>query len=373
MPGEQIAGAIIAKGLDILLGGLGGGSGPSKTSKIREIRSVGFLYGTDSPQFRAIIAKYPNIYRYYASKFKDLPTTITADTGPSGQAFGVIRNTGRAARLVRAAGEFFISKAEATPGGWRERLSREEALRKILSNSSGPPRRYSMKGKLLDTARATMLVLGKPIVRAIPYIGMGAYILSSAADQLGNEQAANQPPQPETAAERARRLDDENYVREQRARERKLFEEHEQDRAREAKERAEAKEKASADEMQKKAEADRAAEAARIAALPAPLWLQALGLAQKYYEQQANKPQAARVSQSIVLPQPEPLPQLTGFSAGGVGSAPCECPPKKKRPKSAKRARTICYQGRYIERADGIQKSRGRRVPCRVSRKKSRS
>ncbi len=61
-----------------------------------------------------------------------------------------------------------------------------------------------------------------------------------------------------------------------------------------------------------------------------------------------------------------PLPFPGGsFSGGGGGSSSgqCECPPKRK--KGPPKRRTVCYSGRYIERASGLSKTKLRKVQCR--------
>jgi len=65
---------------------------------------------------------------------------------------------------------------------------------------------------------------------------------------------------------------------------------------------------------------------------------------------------------------PQPSPQ-SFVSFGGAPAAPstppgekCKCPPKKKRKPRARR--TVCYAGSYTERADGLRKTKRRKVPC---------
>lgn len=61
------------------------------------------------------------------------------------------------------------------------------------------------------------------------------------------------------------------------------------------------------------------------------------------------------------------LQPLTGFDPYRVDSATGECPKPKRRERSS---RAVCYEGRYRERASGLTKTRGRKIPCRQSRKK---
>lgn len=74
-------------------------------------------------------------------------------------------------------------------------------------------------------------------------------------------------------------------------------------------------------------------------------------------------------------PEPEtPFAEspLTGFQPYGVGydTAVDQCGVKKRKPG---KPRTVCYSGKYREKADGLTKSRGRKIPCLPSRSKSRS
>lgn len=363
----------IAQTLGRILGGLGGGGGPSRTKKIREIRSVGFLYGTDSPQFRAIVAKYPNIYRYFAAKFADLPARVAQTVEEAAATvIGPIRDiTATQAKLlgasmVAAMGPGAIAaaifrKARSFGPFTRPKVGRKRQVSTKVSDDPNPFGRAKIPGE------PGMTVYGVPVPDWVKTVI--AYSVAQAGIE-GLFNRAQPAPEPISAEERRRQDEDRRYELERRERERKLFEEHEQDRIREAAER-----KAQADEReaQKEEAAERerrAQEAAAKAAIPAPLWLQVLGLAGKYFESQQQRPRAARVSQAITVPQSFAFPQpLTAFGAAGVGSASCECPPRKKRPKRRKQPRAVCYTGRYIERADGIQKTRGRRVPCRVSRK----
>lgn len=71
-------------------------------------------------------------------------------------------------------------------------------------------------------------------------------------------------------------------------------------------------------------------------------------------------------------PEPEtPFAEspLTGFQPYGVGydTAVDQCAVKKRKPG---KPRSVCYQGTYTERADGLTKVRKRKIPCRQSRKK---
>lgn len=54
---------------------------------------------------------------------------------------------------------------------------------------------------------------------------------------------------------------------------------------------------------------------------------------------------------------------IGGFGDGG-GKEPCECkkPPRKKK---RRKARSVCYSGRYIQRRFGQSKTKLRKVPCR--------
>jgi hypothetical protein len=63
--------------------------------------------------------------------------------------------------------------------------------------------------------------------------------------------------------------------------------------------------------------------------------------------------------------QPSPLP----LTAAETDQAGCDCQGKKKQTQPRK-ARSVCYSGRFIERSHGLQKTRQRKVPCRQSRKK---
>lgn len=51
-------------------------------------------------------------------------------------------------------------------------------------------------------------------------------------------------------------------------------------------------------------------------------------------------------------------------------SADCSCP---KKPRKPRKSRSVCYSGRYIERPNGLTKTKLRKVPCRPSRKKPQS
>lgn len=55
---------------------------------------------------------------------------------------------------------------------------------------------------------------------------------------------------------------------------------------------------------------------------------------------------------------------LTGFQPYGVGydTAVDECGVKKRKPG---KPRTVCYSGKYREKARGLTKSKGRKIPCR--------
>jgi hypothetical protein len=67
--------------------------------------------------------------------------------------------------------------------------------------------------------------------------------------------------------------------------------------------------------------------------------------------------------QSPPLTEPLPAGSTAGFSAGFIGSTSCDCPPKK--PKRKGKKRTVCYQGTYTERADGLTKRKKRKIPCK--------
>jgi hypothetical protein len=51
--------------------------------------------------------------------------------------------------------------------------------------------------------------------------------------------------------------------------------------------------------------------------------------------------------------QPQPLPNLDK----------CNCKPEKKKP-TKKKKRSKCYEGIYVERAQGLTKKRGKQIPC---------
>jgi hypothetical protein len=63
------------------------------------------------------------------------------------------------------------------------------------------------------------------------------------------------------------------------------------------------------------------------------------------------------------LTSPQTLVQ--SFYSGGtpLNTATCEC--AKPRKKGPKKRRTVCYSGTYSERADGLRKSKKRKIPCR--------
>lgn len=126
------------------------------------------------------------------------------------------------------------------------------------------------------------------------------------------------------------------------------------------------------------AAAKAAAEAARQAA-PKPFWQQVL-LGGVEYAQARRLEKSQRSVTSFdfgEFPDFGPAPGLTPFESGGVGfrqaMADCECPPKQKRKRKARKDRTVCYTGRFIERSRGQSKYSKRKVPCRPSRKKLRS
>lgn len=61
--------------------------------------------------------------------------------------------------------------------------------------------------------------------------------------------------------------------------------------------------------------------------------------------------------------QPFPGSYFGGVGGGGrIGTDQCSCPPKRKR---KSKPRTVCYSGTYTERAKGLTKRKGRKVPCR--------
>lgn len=67
-------------------------------------------------------------------------------------------------------------------------------------------------------------------------------------------------------------------------------------------------------------------------------------------------------------PTPEPIPTpLTPLEPGG---ADCDCGTKPKRRQTERKNREVCYTGRYIERLNGLQKTRLRKTKCLPSRKK---
>lgn len=61
----------------------------------------------------------------------------------------------------------------------------------------------------------------------------------------------------------------------------------------------------------------------------------------------------------------QPLPSY--FGGGGTATPTrtkeCKCPPKRKR--KPKKPRTVCYSGSYSERANGLRKTKRRKIPCR--------
>lgn len=61
---------------------------------------------------------------------------------------------------------------------------------------------------------------------------------------------------------------------------------------------------------------------------------------------------------------PMTLSELTGIEEASVESGKCECPGKPKKRRKRK-ARDVCYSGRFIERLSGLQKYQKRKVPCR--------
>lgn len=81
----------------------------------------------------------------------------------------------------------------------------------------------------------------------------------------------------------------------------------------------------------------------------------------------APLPQPQPQPQPRPQPQPQPLPGLASYSnyGGFVGtsSSSCECPPKRKRKPKSKR--TICYSGTYSDKANGLRKTKKRKIPCK--------
>lgn len=91
------------------------------------------------------------------------------------------------------------------------------------------------------------------------------------------------------------------------------------------------------------------------------------------------KPEKPRAAAPLIDPGAPPFPEyrpgdqplrspLTPFEAR---SADCACPPKKRR--QPRRPRAICYSGTYVELANGLRKTKRRKVPCQPSKKKSAS
>jgi hypothetical protein len=88
-------------------------------------------------------------------------------------------------------------------------------------------------------------------------------------------------------------------------------------------------------------------------------------------------PGRTRKRQAFFEPQPVPEPPiqeqpLTQYNYQGVGydTTTDTCATKKRKPG---KKRTVCYAGTYRERATGLSKSKGKRIPCLQSRSKSRS
>lgn len=81
----------------------------------------------------------------------------------------------------------------------------------------------------------------------------------------------------------------------------------------------------------------------------------------------APLPQPQPQPQPRPQPQPQPLPGLASYSnyGGFIGSSSssCECPPKRKRKPKSKR--TICYSGTYSDKANGLRKTKKRKIPCK--------
>jgi hypothetical protein len=62
-----------------------------------------------------------------------------------------------------------------------------------------------------------------------------------------------------------------------------------------------------------------------------------------------------------------PLPSTSTYAFGGYapgtpGTKTCECKVKRK---GRKKRRTVCYSGTYTEKANGLRKTKRRKVPCK--------
>jgi len=188
----------------------------------------------------------------------------------------------------------------------------------------------------------------------------------------------------ETPQERQKRIIDEAWEAEQRARARAAEARREEEYQRE-KRQDEARERREIEEAERRKKREDAEEARRAAAsapgpagAPKPFWQVLLGEVSEYYTAR-EQARASRSSTSVNLSGPIPSSgtqssSLTSFYSTGVASGPggaCECPPKKKR--GPRKRRDVCYSGTYIERADGLTKSRKRKVQCRPSKGKQQS
>lgn len=369
-----------------------GGSGHHRTEKVRYLRAIGQLYGTDSPEYRAALERYPKTARKKAHLLRDLPKTIqrigAAQAALQLESLNAAYRFGAYApdpgRIKKLAG---ITRAKLL-------LGRQGLLRGI-TRLLGPEiffgsivleqifRRLPQQGPVSLAQRRREFVLAKAeadakararaataavIARAR---AAGQAVVAARAGPAGPERSRIVAPPPArtgVAVPPTRKATPAATVPATSS-------------GASAGSRTATKAKTSAIRPGP-------AHGKKIPADPAWKFILKTGfgpqvvplltsLLPKSQPKGFTAPAFPEFpfEEPVIGPGSEPFPAfqpgLTAFEGRGVSSRACECPPKRKRGK--RKARSVCYSGTYRELASGLRKSKRRKVPCQVSKRKPRS
>jgi len=314
----------VASQLGRALGGLLGGSGPSRTERLQMLVDAGSKYGTDSPQYKVLADRYSGVARKHASLLSKLPTAAQIS------AHGALPST--------------VISAPYT------------GIERVITQG----------------AKTAAKVAGKLAGRLLGPISIGATIADSLLQPGPAYSELSEAKLKQLAREGDKRAMAELQKREKTKRD---------------KEAAKRGKQPGKTPPGRGAQPEKAPvppgnpSPASVLTTKAPsaalTFLQSFlgGLIQGIPQLLTQRDPGARVSVSIpaspfTAMQPQSVSSvtyLTGPSASGVTSPKsardkCKCPPKKKG--KPRQPRTECWGGTYVETATGLRKTKRRRVAC---------